>query len=111
MDVENSFSLTAGFGYPFISRWGWYDGGWLRLMGFRDFGGSGIVHMYSGACAFIAALVIGPRIGRFASEDAPSATSAPSTLSAVKRDQHIPGHSVPVIESASLVRDPVVEFR
>lgn len=78
--------LILGFAYPALSRWGWYDGGWLKLMGFRDFGGSGLVHMFSGACAFIAAVIIGPRAGRF---DPPRQGEAP-------HGQHIPGHSLPV---------------
>ena len=73
-------TLLTGISYPIVSRWGWYDHGWLKVMGLRDFGGSGIVHMYSGCCAFIAAGFIGPRVGRFG-----------------LHGQHLAGHSLPVI--------------
>ena len=82
--------VSTGFAYPFVSRWGWYDGGWLKEMGFRDFGGSGLVHMFSGACAFVAAIIIGPRAGRF---DPPrEGEEAQQT-----HGQHIPGPSLPVL--------------
>ena len=71
--------FILGLSYPFVSRWGWYESGWLKTLGYRDFGGSGIVHLYSGACAFVAARIIGPRAGRFG----PNA-------------QHFAGHSLPV---------------
>ena len=59
--------ILTGLAYPFVSRWCWFGGGWLKAMGFRDFGGSGIVHLFSGTCAVVAAWIIGPRSGRFSS--------------------------------------------
>lgn len=84
--VYREIQNKKGFSYPLLSRWGWYDGGWLKEMGFRDFGGSGLVHMFSGACAFIAANIIGPRAGRF----------DPPRQGEPAHGQHIPGHSLPV---------------
>lgn len=86
-------TLLSGFAYPALSRWGWYEGGWLKQMGFRDFGGSGLVHMFSGACALVAAIIIGPRVGRF---DPPRQGEA-------SHGQHIPGHSLPFVGLGALL--------
>ena len=63
-----SFVLT-GFVYPLASRWCWHPTGWLKVLGFFDFGGSGVVHMLGGVCALVATLLVGPRIGRFGPKD------------------------------------------
>jgi len=60
-----SLFLTA-FIYPVVARAGW-NGGFLS--GCKDFAGSGIVHMTGGCTALIAAIVLGPRKGRFTDED------------------------------------------
>ncbi len=50
--------------YPVSGFWKW-GGGWLDQMGFYDFAGSIVVHSVGGFAALAAAIVIGPRIGRF----------------------------------------------
>ncbi|CAL1540117.1 unnamed protein product [Lymnaea stagnalis] len=75
-----SFLLTA-FVYPLCSRWGWSSYGYLHIghtfetengntvhIKYEDFGGSGVVHLVGGTSAFIGALILGPRIGRFHKE-------------------------------------------
>lgn len=56
--------LMTGVMYPIAARWTWHKEGWLRVRGFIDFGGSGVVHMLGGVCALVATLFIGPRTGR-----------------------------------------------
>jgi Amt family ammonium transporter len=56
--------LTA-FIYPIYGSWVWNAGGWLSQRGFVDFAGSTVVHSIGGWCALAAAIVIGPRLGRF----------------------------------------------
>eukprot|EP00191_Tetraselmis_sp_GSL018_P019884 CAMPEP_0177578096 /NCGR_PEP_ID=MMETSP0419_2-20121207/148_1 /TAXON_ID=582737 /ORGANISM="Tetraselmis sp., Strain GSL018" /LENGTH=332 /DNA_ID=CAMNT_0019066481 /DNA_START=630 /DNA_END=1628 /DNA_ORIENTATION=- len=56
--------------------------GWLYKEHFYDFGGSGAVHMLGGAASLVAAVVIGPRIGRFSRDSEGNVV-----------DNHIPGHS------------------
>lgn len=63
------FSLfMTGFIYPCIVNWTW-GGGWLLTgdgsVGFYDFAGSGVVHMTGGCAGLIAAIILGPRIGKF----------------------------------------------
>jgi Amt family ammonium transporter len=67
------FSIFVGaFIYPVFGCWVW-GGGWLAQMGYRlglghgavDYAGSGVVHLQGGALAFITALMIGPRIGKY----------------------------------------------
>ncbi|CAD7956666.1 unnamed protein product [Amoebophrya sp. A120] len=58
-----SFLLTLLF-YPTVVHWTW-GGGWLKQIGFTDFAGSGIVHMFGGFAALVGAVACGPRHGRF----------------------------------------------
>lgn len=51
--------------YPIYGAWAWNANGWLAAKGFTDFAGSTVVHSIGGWCALAAAIVIGPRLGRF----------------------------------------------
>ncbi|MFW2383107.1 MAG: ammonium transporter [Acidimicrobiales bacterium] len=79
--IAYSVVLTA-FIYPVVVGWQW-GGGWLAQRGtaFIDFAGSGLVHMTGGFAALMGALIIGPRIGKFADDGTPRA---------------MPGHSIPL---------------
>ena len=70
--------------YPIFGSWAWgslYLGqGWLEGMGFNDFAGSTVVHSVGGWAALAAAIVVGPRIGKYK-----NGRTAP-----------IPGHSLPL---------------
>src|SRR5262249_23206443 len=67
--------LVGGLIYPIFGGWVW-GGGWLAQLGYRaglghgavDYAGSGVVHLQGGALAFITALMIGPRIGKYAKD-------------------------------------------
>jgi Amt family ammonium transporter len=62
--VFNSAILTA-ITYPIQAHASWDTRGWLAQMGFKDFAGSGVVHLFGGSCALVAAWACGPRVGRF----------------------------------------------
>ena len=57
--------FVCGFIYPVFGSWAWAEGGWLKAAGFIDFAGSTVVHSTGGWVAFAAAVVLGPRLGRF----------------------------------------------
>jgi Amt family ammonium transporter len=72
-----SIFLTA-FVYPVVVHTIWNGEGWLSAFngdnlfldcGMIDFAGSGVVHMTGGVTALVAAVVLGPRLGRFYDED------------------------------------------
>ncbi|MCB0083987.1 MAG: ammonium transporter [Caldilineaceae bacterium] len=70
-----SVVITA-FIYPVSGFWKW-GGGWLDAMGFYDFAGSLVVHSVGGFAGLAGAILLGPRIGRFA-KDSDASTFAPS---------------------------------
>ena len=74
--------VTAAI-YPIYGSWVWNGDGWLAQKGFVDFAGSTVVHSVGGWCALAAAIVIGPRLGRF-----DRATGAP---------REIPGHNLSLV--------------
>ncbi len=65
-------AVISGFIYPISGHWIW-GGGWLSQLGFHDFAGSTAVHMVGGVAAFVGALIIGPRIGKFDKNGKPKA--------------------------------------
>ena len=58
-------AILAGVIYPIVMGWQW-GGGWLAAAGFSDFAGSTLVHSTGGAAALAGAILLGPRLGRFA---------------------------------------------
>jgi ammonium transporter, Amt family len=74
--------------YPLFGAWTW-GGGWLSQLGnnaglglgYADFAGSGVVHAMGGMAALTGAIVLGPRIGKFAKDGTPRA---------------MPGHNIPM---------------
>jgi Amt family ammonium transporter len=67
--------FISGLVYPISGFWQW-GGGWLYQMGFHDFAGSLVVHAVGGFAGLAGAIVLGPRIGRFA-KDTPKHVFAP----------------------------------
>ncbi len=51
--------------YPLAANWVWNPNGWLAARGFNDFAGSAAVHAMGGFAALAAAIVLGPRIGKY----------------------------------------------
>ncbi|CEF71676.1 Ammonium transporter family and Ammonium transporter AmtB-like domain-containing protein [Strongyloides ratti] len=83
-------TVISSFVYPILTHWGWADGGWMKNgintetihTTYIDNAGSGVVHLCGGAISFLAAYMMGPRHGRFATEDE-------------EESIEIKGHSVP----------------
>lgn len=60
--------LLTGFIYPIQASWKW-GGGFLDAnFGFQDFAGSTVVHSAGGWAALAGALILGPRIGKYAKD-------------------------------------------
>ena len=51
--------------YPISGHWVWQGDGWLTDLGFIDFAGSTVVHSVGGWAGLVAAILIGPRIGKY----------------------------------------------
>jgi Amt family ammonium transporter len=63
--------------YPVFGHWAWGNllvttnvdsGSWLARWGFIDFAGSSVVHSVGGWAALAGAIVVGPRLGKFAKD-------------------------------------------
>ncbi len=80
------FSITmTGLIYPISGAWFWgglFNGsGFMEALGFIDFAGSTVVHSVGGWAALAGAMVVGPRVGKYAEDGTP---------------RNIPGHSLPL---------------
>ena len=71
--------------YPIEAHWIW-GGGWLSRLGFHDYAGSCAIHMVGGVAALIGAVILGPRIGKYDTDEAGNVTKV----------RAIPGHSIPL---------------
>ena len=70
--------IMTAFIYPIAGHWVW-GGGWLSKLGMQDFAGSAVIHALGGFAALAAAILIGPRKGKF-STDGTSSIALPSNL-------------------------------
>ncbi len=59
--------VLTGLIYPIQASWKW-GGGFLDEMGFLDFAGSTVVHSVGGWAALMGAIILGPRIGKYAKD-------------------------------------------
>uniref|UniRef100_A0A7E4VGM1 Ammonium transporter n=1 Tax=Panagrellus redivivus TaxID=6233 RepID=A0A7E4VGM1_PANRE len=70
-------SSISALVYPVLAHWGWSTYGWFnttlqfggKYITYQDFAGSGLIHLCGGSISFIAAKIVGPRIGRFPKDD------------------------------------------
>lgn len=74
--------------YPLVANWVWNPNGWLAVRGFNDFAGSAAVHAMGGFSALAAAIVLGPRIGKYQADG----TANP-----------IPGHNLPLAAAGAFI--------
>jgi ammonium transporter, Amt family len=89
------FSLVlVGILYPISGSWQWNfpddtgaGGGWLNQLGFIDFAGSTVVHSFGAWAGVVGAVLLGPRIGKFAGD----------------KTQAIPGHNLSVATLGCLI--------
>lgn len=90
------FVLAVGlFIYPIFGCWVW-GGGWLAQLGARghlghgavDYAGSSVVHLLGGGMAFAAAVMIGPRLGKY---------------DEIGRPRPILGHHIPQVVFGTLI--------
>ncbi len=58
-------AVLTGVIYPIEASWQW-GGGFLSELGFSDFAGSTLVHAAGGFAALAGAIVLGPRLGKYA---------------------------------------------
>jgi len=77
--------------YPIYGHWVW-GGGWLATLpfgvGVRDFAGSGVVHALGGFTGLAAALLLGPRIGKYDGDGKPRV---------------FPGHNIPYAVAGTFI--------
>ncbi len=59
--------LLTSIIYPLQASWKW-GGGFLDGMGFLDFAGSTVVHSVGGWAALAGAIILGPRLGKYAKD-------------------------------------------
>ena len=59
------FSLVNTIVYCVPAHWLWESTGLLYVLDVVDIAGSGGVHLVGGASAFVAAIMLGPRLGRW----------------------------------------------
>ncbi len=71
--------FSAAVTFPLIENWAWASEGWLNLMGFVDRAGAVVVHVTGGCVALAAAMVVGPRTGRFSPTQRGVVASFPSS--------------------------------
>ena len=74
--------------YPIVANWVWNPNGWLALRGFNDFAGSAAVHTMGGIAALAAAIVLGPRLGKYNKNGSTNI---------------IPGHNLPLAATGGFI--------
>ncbi len=67
--------VISGIIYPVSGHWIW-GGGWLSELGFHDFAGSTVVHSVGGWAALVGAITLGPRIGKFVTQNGRTTSKA-----------------------------------
>jgi ammonium transporter, Amt family len=92
LDAYMAYSfLISALIYPIYGHWVW-GGGWLANLnlgsGAVDFAGSGVVHAVGGVAAFVGALMVGARRGKFDDEGKP---------------RNIPGHNMGYVVIGAMV--------
>ncbi|XP_055919663.1 putative ammonium transporter 3 [Eupeodes corollae] len=71
------YSLLNPIIYCVSAGWVWGEHGFLNNLGVVDIAGSGPVHLIGGASAFAAAVMLGPRLGRYAKGTDPLPLGSP----------------------------------
>jgi Amt family ammonium transporter len=64
--------VMTGLIYPLAGHWVWSAGGWLGKLGMIDFAGSAVIHALGGFSALAAAMLVGPRIGKYGPDGSPN---------------------------------------
>ena len=79
--------VLTGFIYPVSGSWQWNGDGWLGGIGFIDFAGSSIVHSVGAWAGLVGAMLLGPRIGKYANG----------------KPQAMPGHNMAIATLGALI--------